>query len=60
MHTLPKISKIAYDPPEFTEKFIGTFTSDSNGKIHLKADTAAIGDTIKISLKVHSEPAVKH
>jgi len=66
--------KVANDPPFFTEDTLGSFTTDSDGRLKMTrigADTLAvslstgtkklvIGDSLKIAKHVQSVPAAKH
>lgn len=76
--TIPDVEfsliKVANDPPFFTEDTLGSFTTDSVGRLELTEITKdtftvdlstgtkqlVVGDSLKIAKHVHSVPAVKH
>ncbi|MBU1117336.1 MAG: T9SS type A sorting domain-containing protein [Bacteroidetes bacterium] len=66
--------KVSNNPPYFDEDTLGSFTTDSEGRLSLTpigpdsffvqldltGDTLVVGDSLKIAKHVHSVPAVKH
>ena len=54
------VSKISGDFPTFTETAIGEFMTNSRGELTFTSLDIAPGDSIKINLILHTEPADKH
>ncbi len=66
--------KVTNNPPYFDEDTLGSFTTDDRGRLSLTplapdsffvrldltGDTLVVGDSLKISKHVYSEPAAKH
>jgi hypothetical protein len=76
--TIPNVEfdliKVTNNPPTFSEKMLGSFTTDSLGQLKLTKLTSdtftvelstgtkklVVGDSLKIAKKIYSRPAVKH
>ena len=48
------------NPPLHTRTLIGTFSTDSQGRITVPSSSINLGDWVQIEYVAHTEPAIKH
>jgi probable HAF family extracellular repeat protein len=58
-NTTVSIARMRHDPPAYTVEWQEERTTDENGEIKFASDSFSVGDSIRVSLVVKSEPSYR-